>query len=281
MASILVTGSSRGIGRATALTLGRAGHTVHATMRNPAAATSLAETIAEEGLAVHLSAMDVTIDSSVADGISAIEAAHGPLDALVNNAGIEYHGSIEELPLADIRAIMETNCIQAVMPSMRARRRGCIVNVTSVAGRISSSPLGAYAASKFALEAASEALAQEAAMFGVRVAILQPGIINTEMAQAITTEHDTSPYPHARRFGGLFAASLQHPTSPMLVAETIREIVEGDTGRLRHPVGPDAEPFLAWRAAMTDEEWVAWGAAQDEEWYASVERDFGLNARRV
>ena len=118
-------------------------------------------------------------------------------------------------------------------------------------------------------------------MFGVRVAILQPGIINTEMAQAITTEHDTSPYPHARRFGGLFAASLQHPTSPMLVAETIREIVEGDTGRLRHPVGPDAEPFLAWRAAMTDEEWVAWGAAQDEEWYASVERDFGMNARRV
>ncbi|MDZ4258132.1 MAG: SDR family NAD(P)-dependent oxidoreductase [Gemmatimonadales bacterium] len=286
MASILVTGSSRGIGRATALTLGRAGHTVHATMRNPAAATSLAETIAEEGLAVHLSAMDVTIDSSVADGIAAIEAAHGPLDALVNNAGIEHHGSIEELPLVDIRAIMETNyfgalrCIQAVMPSMRARRRGCIVNVTSVAGRISSSPLGAYAASKFALEAASEALAQEAAMFGVRVAIVQPGIINTEMAQAITTEHDTSPYPHARRFGGLFAASLQHPTSPMLVAETIREIVEGDTGRLRHPVGPDAEPFLAWRAAMTDEEWVAWGAAQDEEWYASVELDFGLDARR-
>lgn len=286
MASILVTGSSRGIGRATALTLGRAGHTVHATMRNPAAATSLAETIAEEGLAVHLSSMDVTIDSSVADGIAAIEAAHGPLDALVNNAGIEYHGSIEELPLADIRAIMETNyfgairCIQAVMPSMRARRRGCIVNVTSVAGRISSSPLGAYAASKFALEAASEALAQEAKMFGVRVAIVQPGIINTDMAQAITTEHDTSPYPHTRRFGGLFAASLQQPTPPTLVAETIREIIERDTGRLRHPVGPDAEPFLAWRAAMTDEEWVAWGAAQDEEWYASVERDFGINARR-
>lgn len=286
MASILVTGSSRGIGLATALTLGRAGHTVHATMRNPAAAPSLADTARAEGLAIHVATMDVTVDAAVAEGIAAIQAAHGPLDALVNNAGIEYHGSLEELPLADIRAIMETNyfgairCIQAVMPSMRARRQGCIVNITSVAGRISSSPLGAYAASKFALEAASEALAQEAKMFGVRVAIVQPGIINTEMAQAITTEHDTSPYPHARRFGGLFAASLQQPTSPMLVAGTIREIIEHDTGRLRHPVGPDAESFLAWRAAMTDEEWVAWGAADDDAWYASVQRDFGIDARR-
>jgi len=285
MASILVTGTSRGIGLATALTLGRAGHTVHATMRNPAASPELADTARQENLPIHISAMDVDSDASVAQAITALTATHGPIDVLVNNAGIERHGSTEELPLADVRAIMETNyfgalrCIQAVMPHMRARRRGCIVNVTSVAGRIASSPLGAYAASKFALEAASEALAQEATMFGIRVAIVQPGIINTAMARDITTSDHTSAYPHGRRFGGLFTASLQNPSSPMVVADRIREIIESGTWTLRYPVGPDAEPFLAWRASMTDEQWVEWGAADNETWYAAVERDFGLNAR--
>ncbi len=285
MATILVTGTSRGIGLATALTLGRAGHTVHATMRNPAASPELEDTARAENLPIHVSAMDVDSDTSVAQGIAAMTAIQGPIDVLVNNAGIERHGSLEELPLADIRAIMETNyfgairCIQAVMPAMRARRSGCIVNVTSVAGRISSSPLGPYAASKFALEAVSEALAQEAKMFGVRVVIVQPGIINTDMARDMTTGHKESAYPHERRFGGLFTASLKHPASPMVVADRIREIIESGTWTLRHPVGPDAEPFLAWRAAMNDEEWVEWGAADNDTWYAAVERDFGLNAR--
>ncbi len=285
MATILVTGTSRGIGLATALTLGRAGHTVHATMRNPVASPELEDTARAENLPIHVSAMDVDSDTSVAQVITALTTTHGPIDALVNNAGIERHGSIEELPLADIRAIMETNyfgairCIQAVMPAMRDRRSGCIVNVTSVAGRISSSPLGAYAASKFALEALSEALAQEAKMFGVRVAIVQPGVINTDMARDITTGHKESAYPHERRFGGLFTASLEHPASPLVVADRIREIIESGTWTLRHPVGPDAEPFLAWRSAMNDEEWVEWGAADNDTWYAAVERDFGLNAR--
>lgn len=285
MATILVTGTSRGIGMATALVLGRAGHTVLATMRNPAASPALGETAAREGLPIHITALDVNSDPSVTEGIRALVAAHGPIEVLVNNAGIERHGATEELPVGEMRAIMETNyfgalrCIQAVMPGMRARRQGCIINVTSVAGRIASSPLGAYAASKFALEAASEALAQEAAMFGVRVAIVQPGIINTDMAQDLTRGHQESAYPHGRRFGGLFTASLQHPASPEVVGEKIREIIESGTWTLRHPVGPDAEPFLAWRASMNDEQWVQWGAADNDTWYAAVERDFGLNAR--
>jgi NAD(P)-dependent dehydrogenase (short-subunit alcohol dehydrogenase family) len=285
MASILVTGTSKGIGLATALVLGRAGHTVYATMRNPAGAPELAQTAQKEGLPIHVSAMDVDSDASVTEAIRAIEKANGPLDVLVNNAGIERKGSTEELDLAEFRAVMETNyfgalrCIKAVLPQMRARRGGCIINVTSVAGRISSSPLGAYAASKFALEGVSEALAQEAKMFNIRVAMVQPGIIDTAMARRLTDQPDTSPYPHARRMAGLFGASLQTPTSPVEVAQKIREIIESDTWQLRHPVGPDAEPFLQWRAAMTDEQWVDWGAADDATWYQSVERDFGLNAR--
>ncbi len=285
MASILVTGGSRGIGLATCLSLGRAGHRVFATMRDPDRAPELGAAASSESLPITISAMDVDSDESVRDEVGQVIAQHGPLDALVNNAGIERRGSVEELDLAEFRAVMETNyfgairCMQAVLPSMRTRGTGCIVNVTSVAGRIAASPLGPYAASKFALEAISEALAQEVKAFGIRVAIVQPGIINTDMARSITTESDTSLYPHGHRMAGLFTASLVTPTGPDLVGDKIREIIEGDSWQLRHPVGPDAEPFLDWRAAMTDEEWVDWGATDDEAWYAAVERDFGLDAR--
>ncbi len=145
--------------------------------------------------------MDVDSDQSVRETLGQILTRHGPLDALVNNAGIEARGSVEELDLAEFRAVMETNyfgairCIQAVLPSMRSRAAGCIVNVTSISGRISSSPLGPYAASKFALEAISEALAQEVKAVGIRVAIVQPGVVNTDMARSATTESETSLYP--------------------------------------------------------------------------------------
>jgi len=285
MASVLVTGTSKGIGMATALSLGRAGHKVYATMRNPSRSPELARTAEKEALPITVSTMDVDSDDSVKQAIGALEEENGPIDVLVNNAGIECRSSVEELDLSHFRAVMETNyfgtlrCIKAVLPQMRARRSGCIINVTSVAGRISASPLAAYAASKFALEALSEALAQEAKMFNIRVAIVQPGIIDTDMARRISEQAAASPYPHARRFAGLFSASLQNSTGPALVGQKILEIIESDTWQLRHPVGPDAEPFLQWRAAMNDEQWVDWGAADDETWYQSVERDFGLNAR--
>ncbi len=285
MASILVTGTSRGIGMATALVLGRAGHKVYATMRNPTRSPELAQTAEKEELPIKVSIMDVDSDDSVTEAISAIQKENGPIDVIVNNAGIERRGSTEELDISHFRAVMETNyfgtlrCIQAVLPQMRARKSGCIINVTSVAGRISASPLGSYAASKFALEGLSEALAQEAKMFNIRVAIVQPGIIDTAMAREIGDQPNASPYPQTRRMAGLFTASLQNPSSPFLVGQKILDIIESDTWQLRHPVGPDAGPFLQWRASMTDEQWVDWGAVDDDTWYQSVERDFGLNAR--
>jgi len=285
MASVLVTGANRGIGLATALSLGRAGHQVFATMRNPARGSELRSVADAESLSVSVSAMDVNSDDSVREAVGEILTEHGTVDVLVNNAGIERRGSVEELALDEFRAVMETNyfgairCMQAVLPSMRSRGSGCIINVTSVAGRISSSPLGPYAASKFALEAISEALAQEVKALGIRVAIVQPGIIDTDMARAITLQEGSSVYPHGRRTAGLFTASLMTPTGPGLVGDKIREIVESDSPQLRYPVGPDAEPFLSWRASMSDEEWVDWGATDDASWYAAVEEDFGLDAR--
>ncbi|HYM12753.1 MAG TPA: SDR family oxidoreductase [Bryobacterales bacterium] len=285
MASVLITGTSTGIGLATALAVGRAGHRVHATMRNPSRAPELAQAVAAEKLPVTISPMDVDSDASVADTIRRIGQEAGRIDVLVNNAGIERSGSIEELTFGDFRAVMETNyfgalrCIKALLPRMRERRSGCIINVTSVAGKIASSPMAPYTASKWALEALSEALAQEMKPFKVRVAIVEPGIIDTPMARRIEDTPASTPYQQPRRFGALFAASLQNPASPALVAQKILEIIDTGTWQLRHPVGPDAIPFLQWRAAMTDEQWVDWGAADDETWYQRVERDFGLDAR--
>ena len=283
MKSAIITGTSKGIGLETALVFGRAGYKVFATMRNPGIADAFRQIIKEESLPVTICAMDVDSDESVQRCIGTI-LEDGPVDVLVNNAGIERHGSIEELSMADFKSVMETNyfgvlrCTKAVLPEMRDSRKGCIINIASVAGKIANTPLGAYTASKFALESISEALAQEVKPFNIRVAIVEPGIIDTQMARNISTGGD-SIYPQANRFGGLFIASLKTPTQASLVANKILEIANSDSWILRHPVGPDAIPFIEWRASMTDEEWVDWNAAADDDWYNAVEGSFGLNAR--
>ena len=127
----------------------------------------------------------------------------------------------------------------------------------------------------------SEALAQEARPFNIRVAIVEPGIIDTPMARRAETPVDGTRYRQMRRYAGLFRASFEGeaPRPPSLVAEVIREIIESGTWQLRHPVGPGAAPIIERRKAMTDEEWVDWGALDDETWYERVQQDFGLDAR--
>jgi NAD(P)-dependent dehydrogenase (short-subunit alcohol dehydrogenase family) len=285
MSKVHITGTSSGIGFETAIVLSRAGHTVFATMRNLERGEALRKIAEREQLPISISKMDVDSDESVEAATSAIRGRTGCIDVLVNNAGIERSGSIEGLAFDDFKATMETNyfgplrSIRAWLPDMRKSKSGCIINVTSVAGRIACSPLAPYTASKFALEALSEALAQEVAPFNVRVAIVQPGIIDTAMARRIEDAPTDAAYPQVRRFGQMFEASLEKPTPPTIVAEKIREIIESGTQKLRHPVGPDAEAFLGWRASMTDEDWVEWGALPDEAWYDRVSKDFGLDAR--
>ncbi len=285
MATVLVTGTSKGIGFATALAFARAGHKVAAAMRNPARAPELARIASQEKLPITVYTMDVDADASVRDAVARITTELGPIDVLVNNAGIDRMGSIEELALAEHRAVMETNyfgvirCIQAVMPAMRRRRSGCIINVASVAGHIAMAPMSAYAASKFAVEALSECLAQEAKPFNVRVAIVEPGIIDTAMATHIGISQGPSPYPQQLRVAAMFRGVLKNPVPPSVVAEKVLDIVASGTWQLRHPVGPDAEPFLGWRKSMSDAEWVAWGALDNDAWYERVQADFGIDAR--
>ena len=269
MKSVLVTGASKGIGFETALAFARAGYRVHATMRNPAASPLLAKLAAEHSLPITVTAVDVDDDASVASGFAAIQSQHGPIDVLVNNAGVEAMGSIEELPMSDFRAVMETNyfgalrCIKAVIPHMRARGHGAILNVSSVAGSFSQPPTSPYSASKWALEAMCEGLAAEMKAFGVRVVLIQPGIIDTSMAQRIS-KLESPLYPHAARIAGFFSATLaDKPAQPSLVAQLMVDVANSESAQLRYVVGPGANEILALRNSMSDEEWVALNAADD------------------
>ena len=286
MAIALVTGTSSGIGLATAVTLARGRHTVIATMRNLDGAGELRQIVSAEKLPVTMTALDVDDDASVSNAVGKVLAENGHIDVLVNNAGvIGGGGSVEEVPTAVFRQVMEINffgalrCIKAVIPGMRERRHGCIINVTSVAGRAALAPQAAYAASKWAFEALSECLAQEMKAFNVRVAIIEPGVIATPIFSKARPVPKDSPYPHARRLSAFFAASLTKPTSPYVVGEQIRHIVEGNSWQLRYPVGPDAASFLKWRASVTDEEVVNQAGASDAEYIARVKKLYGFDLK--
>ena len=284
MAVIFITGSSTGIGLAAAVAFGRAGHDVYATMRNPDRAPELASIAAKERLPIKILPMDVDNDASVGKAVAGVLAESGRIDVLVNNAGIAVTGPVEELPLAEFRRVMETNyfgalrCIQAVVCGMRERRTGHIINVSSIQGRISIPSYAAYAASKWALEAASEALAQETKSFGIKVSIVEPGMIATPVWDKRREVPANTRYRQERRIQALVNALLKQPVTPFVVADKIVEIVQSKTWKLRHTVGPDAEPTLQYRASMTDEQWVDLQSVEsDQEWLANVKRDFGVD----
>lgn len=278
MPVVLITGTSTGIGQATAIYLARKGNQVVATMRTPEANPELEQLAREENLPIRILPLDVNSDDSVSE---AFQKA-GPIDVLINNAGIGYVGPIEEAPIDQVRAVMETNfigalrCIQEALPKMRDRRSGTIINITSVAGRVSSGAHGIYAASKFALEAASEALAGEVAQFGIRVAVVEPGVIATPIFDKVPPLDPKTNYPHSKRMNALFASALENPVSPFVVAEKIEEILNDGTGRFRFPAGPDAEPLIAWRKAKSDQEWIGLQALDNESWAEEIKHQFGL-----
>jgi NAD(P)-dependent dehydrogenase (short-subunit alcohol dehydrogenase family) len=283
MALALVTGTSSGIGLATAVSLALAGHTVIATMRDLNRGAELRQIVAKERLPVHLAALDVDDDASVNEAFAKVAAEHGPIEVLVNNAGVPGGGPVEETTLDQFRQVMETNffgglrCIKAVIAGMRERRKGTIVNVTSVAGRIAMTPQASYAASKWALEAASECLAQEMRAFNVRVAIVEPGVIATPIFTKAPPPAAHSPYPHRRRIRAMFAAALANPTPPSVVADVIRGIVDGDSWQLRYPAGPDAAPILSRRASKTDEQVILEAAESDDEFLARFKNEYGID----
>jgi NAD(P)-dependent dehydrogenase (short-subunit alcohol dehydrogenase family) len=286
MAIVVITGTSTGIGLAAAVLLARAGHDVFATMRRPDRSPELQSIATRENLPITILPLDVDNDDSVAAAIKQIMSARGRIDVLVNNAGISSLEVLEMLPLSAFRQTMETNffgalrCIQAVLPGMRTRQSGCIINVSSVGGRMAIPAMSAYCASKFAMEAMSDALAAEVKAHNIRVAIVEPGVVETPIFDKHGDPSANSPYPQARRQNALFNAFLQNPASPFVVGELIRGIIESDSWQLRYPAGPDAAGFMAWRAGLSDENFVQlFGTADDEAWAAYIHSTFGVDVR--
>jgi len=248
MVRALITGCSTGIGRATAVELTKRGYEVIATARRP-------ETLDDLDVAERLR-LDVDDDGSVAE----CTAEAGPVDVLVNNAGFEVAGPLERVPIDEVKRMFETNVfgalrmIQAVLPAMREKGGGTIVNVSSVAGR-AVAPLGAaYSASKWALEALSEGLHIEMRHFNIWTYIVEPGAIDTNFETNIRRHGvDARPYDELQRqWDEAFDHLRQTAPGPEVVAATIAEAIESDGTRWRWPVGADAELICGARDSLDD-----------------------------
>jgi NAD(P)-dependent dehydrogenase (short-subunit alcohol dehydrogenase family) len=284
----VVTGANSGIGRATAIHLAAQGHDVYGTVRDPERAAKLRAMSAERGVEVNLVQLDVADDESVRQGLGRVLEEAGRVDVLVNNAGVGSNGVTEETSPAEYLDVMNVNlcgavrCIQAVLPQMRERGSGAIVNVSSVAGRIAALAQSAYATSKWAVEALSEGLAQEVAPFGIRVVIVEPGVTKSAIfAKNIEVPDTTGAYEaHYRRMLQMYAVGLENATDPFEVAEVIHHAVTTDQPELRYRVSWGSDELIASRQRMSDADWVALGAVgDDDEYYERFHQLFGLDLR--
>lgn len=267
--AVLVTGCSSGIGRATAERLARGDWTVYATARRPESISDL------EQAGCRLLQLDVTDEDSMRAAVEVVEAEHGAVGALVNNAGYSQSGAVESVAIEDVRRQFETNVFglvrltQLALPAMRAARHGRIVNVSSMGANFTFPGGGFYHATKYALEAISDALRFEVRGFGVDVVLIQPGIIRTGFSEAAVASIDegaagSGPYAE---FNASVAASTQSVYEkgalarlggePDDVARTIERALRARRPKIRYRVTPSAHVLIRQHALMTDGMWDA------------------------
>jgi NAD(P)-dependent dehydrogenase (short-subunit alcohol dehydrogenase family) len=268
MGVVLITGCSSGIGLETALAFARHGDVTYASMRDPDKGRRLLERAQAHGVPVEVLELDVTDEASVESAVRAIEGRHGAIDVLVNNAGIADSGPVETIAIERARAVVDTNLwgpvrtTRAVLPAMRARGAGVIVNVSSAAARVPAMPYnGFYAASKHALGALSQSLAWELAPFGIRVACIEPGFFATEIsAKSWGTVNPASPYGADHRWVNDFFVKNGQASGgdPALVAEAVVRAAHDPAAPLHNLVGDDAAAYVdAAARAGSHEGWVA------------------------
>ena len=250
---VLVTGAARAIGRATVEALAARGHDVVATARDVAKLADLP------------AAQVLPLDVSDTDSVRAAVAAAGPLDAVVNNAGVSGYGPLESYPLDSFLRVLDVNTVgplrlaQAVLPAWRARGSGVFVNISSVQGRIGTPLEGAYAASKHALEAMSETMYFEFGHFGIRVVVIEPGYIAPGMKH--DDDHPGPPeYAELHRQWAGTATTLTGPggrPGPDVVADAVADAIDDTSTPLRVEVGTDAAMVLGLRRTLNDQEFEA------------------------
>jgi NAD(P)-dependent dehydrogenase (short-subunit alcohol dehydrogenase family) len=259
----LVTGSSSGIGYETALLLARNGFDTFATMRNMNKSKEIREVSKRENLPLRVVQLDVNDDKSVTDAINNILKEKESIEVVVNNAGYGLMGSVEDSSLDEIKSQFETNffgairVMQRVIPIMRKQRSGTIVNVSSIAGRIGFPMGSAYVSSKFALEGLSESISYELKQFGIKIILIEPGVIKTNFAlvtpkKAVNTNSSYSQLMNKLE-ENLFS-TIANGTSPKEVASVILRSITEASPEHRYLVGNDAVELINARKNNTDDE---------------------------
>lgn len=266
----LITGCSTGIGAATATRLAKGDWTVYATARRPETLAELADAGCET------LALDVTNEELMTAAVDTVIARSGRIDALVNNAGYSQGGAAETLVLDDVRRQFETNVFgllrmtQLVLPHMREQRSGRIINISSMGGRLVFPGGGAYHATKYAVEAFSDAMRFEVAGFGIKVIIIEPGLIRTNFENAAVASIDgdaDGPYAHFNaRLATVTKQAYSGPMArlgggPDAVAKVIEKSLDARRPRIRYTVTPSASMSLAGRRMLGARGWdLAMGA---------------------
>ena len=257
----VVTGSSSGIGYATALQLARSGYLTFATMRNPTKGTELIKKAETEKLPIKVEQMDITDPDSIKDFINKINR----IDVLVNNAGYVVFGSFEDLSMKEIQDQVDTNLLgiirvtQQALPIMRSQGSGIIVNVSAITGRFGLPGMSAYVATKFATEGLSESLAYEVEPFGIRVILIEPGPVKTNIFDNRVVGRralrEDSPYSSVlKNLNSSVNTLWERASTADQVAETILQAIMSPQPKLRYPVGQDATIWHEKKDSMTDEQ---------------------------
>ncbi len=279
----VVTGSSSGIGYETSLLLARKGFFTYATMRSPDKSNNIINLKQNERLPLEVLKLDVTDDKSVKEAIQKIVNEQGTIDVLVNNAGYALVGPLEELSIQEFKEQFETNVFgvirvtKEILPIMRKQRHGTIVNISSVAGRIGFPLTSAYVSSKFALEGLSESIAYEVEQFGIKVILIEPGVIKTNfdsnlmigkgVSTTTTTTTTTATATHGRdlpyaditkkRIAG-FKPRFENGLPPIEVAKVILRAITSTSKNVspesRYLVGGDAFKLMEIRKSKSDKE---------------------------
>jgi len=266
---VLISGCSSGIGAATAAALARRGHTVYASARDTETLTELA------AIGCQPLALDVTSEDSMTSAVRVVEVEHGHVGTLINNAGYGEYGPIEESDLERVRTMFETNVFglarltQLVLPAMRRSRAGRIVNIGSMGGGSPSRSGGFYHATKYAVEAISDALRVEVKPFGIDVILVEPGLVRTKFEGRVSESLEVGAPPHEgdTAYADLLAAKDKRTTSgfandriatePETVAEVILKAVESTRPRSRYVVTPAAKVMINLRRFGGDRLWDA------------------------
>jgi NAD(P)-dependent dehydrogenase (short-subunit alcohol dehydrogenase family) len=261
----VVTGSSSGNGYETSLTLARKGFLTYATMRSLTKGENIKSVAQEEKLPLKIVQLDVTEDESVKNAMQSIISEANKVDVLVNNAGYALFGAFEDLTIEEIKAQYETNLFgvirvtQAVLPIMRKQKSGIIVNISSVVGRYGVPGESAYASTKFAIEGLSESMAYELEPFGIKVVLVEPGVIRTSFfnskVSAKKSQNPNSPYSHLmQNVDTGFKHKLANGSSADVVANVVLKAVTSQNPSPRYFAGKDAETWIQAKRNMSDEE---------------------------